>query len=271
MNQSPTIISKKPLTVVDLSAMKRQGEKISCLTAYDASFSAVLDEQGIDVILVGDSLGMVIQGQDSTLSCSIRDMVYHTRCVTRARRRALVIADLPFMTCTTPEVAAKNAARLIQKGGAQMVKLEGAKVAIIRFLVEQGVPVCGHLGLLPQSINLLGSYKLQGKEDVDAAKMIEDAKQIEQAGASMLVLECIPAQLAKEISRQLNIPVIGIGAGVNCDGQVLVLYDLLGIGTGKRPRFSRNYLQHAENIHEAVKAYILDVKNGVFPSQEHSF
>ena len=152
-----------------------------------------------------------------------------------------------------------------------MVKLEGAKIAIIRFLVELGVPVCGHLGLLPQSINLLGSYRLQGKEEADAARIITDAKQIEQAGASMLVLECVPAQLAREITGQLSIPVIGIGAGVNCDGQVLVLYDMLDIGTGRRPRFSRNYMQKNANVHEAVKAYIQDVKNGVFPGLEHSF
>jgi 3-methyl-2-oxobutanoate hydroxymethyltransferase len=271
MTQYPSIDSKQRLTVIDLLTMKLKGEKISCLTAYDASFSAILDDAGIDVILVGDSLGMVIQGHASTLRVSMRDMVYHTRCVTRARQRALVIADFPFMADTTSDIAAKNAARLIQEGCAQMVKLEGAKIAIIRFLVDQGVPVCGHVGLLPQSINLLGRYKLQGKEDADAAKILEDAKQIEQAGASMLVLECIPAQLAKEITEQLNIPVIGIGAGVNCDGQVLVLYDLLGIVTGRRPRFTRNYMQQAENIREAVKAYISDVKNGVFPAQEHSY
>ena len=271
MTQYPSIDSKKCLTVIDLSTMKLKGEKISCLTAYDASFSAILDNAGIDVILVGDSLGMVIQGHDSTLSVSMLDMVYHTRCVTRTRQRALIIADFPFMAYTTSDAAAKNAARLIQQGGAQMVKLEGAKTEIIRFLVEQGVPVCGHLGLLPQSINILGSYKLQGKEDADAARIIADAKQIEQAGASMLILECIPAQLAREVTGQLSIPVIGIGAGVDCDGQVLVLYDMLDIGTGRYPRFSKNYLQHAENIHEAVKAYISDVKNGVFPAQEHSY
>jgi len=261
----------KPLTVNDLAAMKLRGEKISCLTAYDASFSALIDKVGVDMMLVGDSLGMVIQGHDTTLPATINDMVYHTRCVSNARRRAFIIADLPFMSYTTPAAAAKNAAKLMQIGGVQMVKLEGPRVEIVSFLVDQGIPVCGHLGLLPQCINQLGSYKVQGKEPADAAKIIADAHQLQQAGAGLLVLECVPAVLAREISAQLGIPVIGIGAGVDCDGQVLVLYDMLDIGIGKRPRFSRNFMQDAASIEAAIHAYHQAVKQSQFPSAEHSF
>ena len=261
----------KPLTVNDLAAMKKRGEKISCLTAYDASFSALIDKAGIDMMLVGDSLGMVVQGHDTTLPVMINDMVYHTRCVSNARRRAFVIADLPFMSYTTPVVAAKNAAKLMQTGGAQMVKLEGAHTDIVSFLVDQGIPVCGHLGLLPQSINQLGSYKVQGKEPAEAKKIITDAHQLQQSGAGLLVLECVPASLAKEISAQLTIPVIGIGAGIDCDGQVLVLYDMLDIGIIKRPRFSRNFMQDAATIEAAIHAYHQAVKQSQFPTTEQSF
>jgi 3-methyl-2-oxobutanoate hydroxymethyltransferase len=271
MYQTPYDATVKPLTVTDLTAMKQRGEKISCLTAYDASFSALIDKAGVDMMLVGDSLGMVVQGHDTTLPATINDMVYHARCVSNARRRAFVIADLPFMSYPTPAVAAQNAARLMQIGGAQMVKLEGPRMEIVRFLVDQGIPVCGHLGLLPQLINQLGSYKVQGKEPADAAKMIADAHQLQQAGAGLLVLECVPAGLAREISAQLAIPVIGIGAGVDCDGQVLVLYDMLNIGVIKRPRFSKDFMQAAASIEAAIHAYHQAVKQSQFPSAEHSF
>ena len=271
MNQTTYDSIVKPLTVNDLAAMKLRGEKISCLTAYDASFSALIDKVGVDMMLVGDSLGMVIQGHDTTLPVTVNDMVYHTRCVSNARRRAFIIADLPFMSYATPAVAAKNAAKLMQIGGAQMVKLEGPRGEIVSFLVDQGIPVCGHLGLLPQWINQMGSYKVQGKEPADAAKIIADAHQLQQAGAGLLVLECVPAMLAREISAQLDIPVIGIGAGVDCDGQVLVLYDMLNIGIGKRPRFSRNFMQDAASIEAAIHAYHQAVKQSQFPSAEHSF
>lgn len=265
MNQSA-----KTLTIRDLSAMKQRGERISCLTAYDASFSAVIDKTGVDLMLVGDSLGMVIQGSDSTLQVSIRDMAYHTRVVCAARRRAFVIADLPFMTYPTPYVAAKNAAKLM-RAGAQMVKLEGARMDCISFLVDQGIPVCGHLGLLPQSINQLGGYLIQGKDPADAERIMTEAIQLQQAGAGLLVLECVPAGLAGEISRELAIPVIGIGAGAACDGQVLVLYDMLDIGVSRRPRFSMNFMNGAANVEEAIRAFHLAVKEGRFPAAEHSF
>ena len=264
-------LSAALLTINDLNALKQRGEKISCLTAYDASFSALIDAAGVEIILVGDSLGMVVQGHDTTLPVSISDMVYHARCVTQARKRAFVIADLPFMSYVTPAVAAQNAAKLLQSGGAQMVKLEGPHFDVVSFLVALGVPVCGHLGLLPQSINQLGSYKVQGKESNEAAKILADALQLQAAGASMLVLECVPAGLAKEITAQLSIPVIGIGAGVDCDGQVLVLYDMLDVGVGKRPRFSKNFMEGSASIFDAVSAYHLAVKTQQFPSVEHSF
>jgi 3-methyl-2-oxobutanoate hydroxymethyltransferase len=271
MNQYSSSSTLKPLSITDLASMKQRGEKISCLTVYDASFSALIDKVGVDMMLVGDSLGMVIQGHDTTLPVTIRDMVYHTRCVSNARRRAFIIADLPFMSYTTPVIAAKNAARLIQVGGAQMVKLEGPRIDCVSFLVDQGIPVCGHLGLLPQSINQLGSYKVQGKERAAAEKMLVDAHQLQQSGAGLLLLECVPAALAKDISTQLTIPVIGIGAGVECDAQVLVLYDMLNIGTGKRPRFSRNFMSDSANIEEAIYAYHQAVKESRFPAAEHSF
>ncbi|WP_305909186.1 3-methyl-2-oxobutanoate hydroxymethyltransferase [Methylomarinum sp. Ch1-1] len=266
---APAVV--KPLSVTDLAAMKRGGEKISCLTAYDASFSALLDRVGIDVILVGDSLGMVIQGQQSTVPVIMDDMVYHSRCVTRVRTRAFVVTDLPFGSYATPEMALLNAARLLQAGGAQMVKLEGARLDVIRFLVDQGVPVCAHLGLLPQSINQLGAYRVQGKEPLVAEQILEHADKVEQAGASMLVLECVPASLAANISAKLSIPVIGIGAGVDCDGQVLVLYDILNLEAGKKPRFYKNFMAEANGVEEAVRLYHQAVKSCQYPAPEHCY
>jgi 3-methyl-2-oxobutanoate hydroxymethyltransferase len=229
-----------------------------------------MDKVGIDMLLVGDSLGMVVQGQSTTVPVTIEDIVYHTRCVNRMRKRAYLVADLPFMTYSSPADTAQNAA-LVMQNGAQMVKLEGAKLDCVRFLVENSIPVCGHLGLLPQSINQLGTYSVQGKEPQAAQKIREDARRLQDAGASLLVLECVPSALAKQISSELSIPVIGIGAGVDCDGQVLVLYDMLNIGTSKRPRFSKNFMVGNDGIEEAIKAYHRAVKNAEFPASEHSF
>lgn len=268
---SATAAPAKTLSILDLAAMKQRGEKISCLTAYDASFSTLLDKVGIDVLLVGDSLGMVIQGATSTIPVTVEQMAYHCRCVSQARQRAFVIADLPFLSYATPAAAVENAAKLMQAGGAQMVKLEGGHVDIIRFLVDFGVPVCGHLGLLPQSINQLGSYKVRGREPAEADKIIADAQALEQAGISLLILECVPAALAKQISLLLKIPVLGIGAGVDCDGQVLVVYDMLGISLGKRPRFSKDFMQGASSITDALVRYQHEVKSGLFPGIEHSY
>ena len=261
----------KALSIIDIMAMKARAEKITCLTAYDASLAAVIDRVGIDILLVGDSLGMVVQGHDTTVPVTIDDMVYHTKCVSRVRKRAFIIADMPFATYSTPALALGNAAKLLQLGGAQMVKLEGTKVDCINFLVEQGIPVCGHLGLLPQSINQLGKYGVQGKTPEAAQKILDDAKQLEAAGAGALVLECVPSSLAKSISQELAIPVIGIGAGVDCDGQVLVLYDMLDIGISKRPRFSKNFMAGNDSVVAAIESYRHAVKNAEFPRPEHSF
>jgi 3-methyl-2-oxobutanoate hydroxymethyltransferase len=267
MNQ----VINMPLSINDINAMKRNGEKITCLTAYDASFAALIDKVGVDIMLVGDSLGMVVQGRTTTIPVSMADMVYHTRCVNRTRQRAFLIADLPFMTVSSPAEAALNAAKLLQKGGAQMVKLEGARLDCVRFLVEQKIPVCGHLGLLPQSIHQLGGYKVQGKEPESAQIICEDAQYLQEAGAAMLILECVPSALAKQISNDLSIPVIGIGAGIDCDGQVLVLYDMLNVGISKRPRFSKDFMSGSDSIEAAINAYHKAVKSGEFPGPEHSY
>lgn len=271
MSRYSTISRTKIRTIADLQQMKQAGQKISSLTAYDASFATILDQAGIDVLLVGDSLGMVVQGHSSTLPVSMQDILYHTQLVSRGRQQAFIVADLPFMSCAMPMQAAENAALLIQQGGAQMVKIEGAKIETIQFMVQQGIPVCAHLGLLPQLINQSGKYAVQGKEEKAAAKILADAIKVEQAGAQMLIVECIPATLAQQISEQLSIPVIGIGAGVHCDGQVLVVYDMLGISLGRKPRFTKNYMQQAGSIVEAVQAYVTEVKELKFPQLEHSF
>ncbi len=262
-----------PVTISTLARMKAAGERIVSLTAYDASFAARLDEAGIDVVLVGDSLGMVLQGFETTLPVTVDEMVYHTRCVARGCRRPLLVADLPFMSYASPEQALGNAARLMKEAGAQMVKLEGgaSQLEVVRRLTGCGVPVCAHLGLQPQSVHKLGGYKVQGREQAVAERMLADARDLEQAGADMLVLEAVPATLAAEITAALTIPVIGIGAGSACDGQVLVLYDLLGITPGRLPRFARNFLLDHADIPTALRGYVEAVRNGSFPAAEHSF
>lgn len=261
----------KALSILDIAAMKAGGEKIACLTAYDASFAALIDQAGIDIMLVGDSLGMVVQGHTTTVPVTLEHMVYHTQCVSRARQRAFIIADLPFLTYSDPISALTNAAQLLQKGGAQMVKLEGARLDCVRVLAGQGIPVCGHLGLMPQYIHQYGSYKVQGKDPEAAQKIREDAVLLQEAGAKLLILECVPAALAKDISRALTIPVIGIGAGADCDGQVLVLYDMLDIAISKRPRFSKNFMTGNGSVPAALEAYRQAVKTAKFPAPEHSF
>ncbi|MHB1142809.1 MAG: 3-methyl-2-oxobutanoate hydroxymethyltransferase [Sulfuricaulis sp.] len=264
----------KPVTLTTVREMKRRGEKITCLTAYDYSFASLLENAGIDMIMVGDSLGMVMQGHDSTLPVSVADMVYHARCVARGAKRALIIVDLPFMSYQqSPAHAFASAGRLMQKGGAQVVKLEGGEpmAETVRFLVERGIPVCAHLGLTPQSVHQLGGYRVQGREATAAEKIRHDAKVLQEAGASLLVLEAVPSELAKTISSDLEIPTIGIGAGPDCDGQVLVLQDMLGIYPRPSPKFSKNFMQGADSVEAAVKSYIAAVKSGAFPGSEHSF
>jgi 3-methyl-2-oxobutanoate hydroxymethyltransferase len=261
------------ITVSTLQKMKQQGEKFAVLTAYDASFAQLIDEAGVEVLLVGDSLGMVVQGKESTIPVTMDEMVYHSSLVARATKRALVITDLPFMSYATTELALQNAARLMKEGGAQMVKLEGGALRLeaVRRLAENGVPVCAHLGLLPQSVHKLGGYKIQGREEQAATKMVADALELEQAGADLLVLECVPRALAKRITESLTIPVIGIGAGADTDGQVLVLYDMLGITPGKRPSFSHDFLASAGSVRAAIEAYASQVKAGAFPTTQHGF
>jgi len=259
--------SVQRLNHLDLLEMKSKAEKIVCLTAYDASFSAILDQAGVDLIMVGDSLGTVIQGHPITVYVSVNQMVYHTRCVARGRQRAFLVADLPFVSYSTPEQALQSAARLVQQGHAQMVKLEGGgrRIGIVSHLVEHGIPVCGHLGLLPQSIHQLGRYRKQGKDQSTANAILADAEALEQAGATLLVLECVPADLAGMIRSRLTIPVIGIGAGADCDGQILVLYDVLGISKGYIPAFSRNFMDTAKTVADAIEAYVRAVRSGDFP------
>lgn len=262
------------ITVSTLARMKAEGEKIACLTCYDAGFTRVLEAAGVEVLLVGDSLGNVLQGHDTTIPVNVDDMTYHAACVARARRRCLLVVDMPFLSYRSPQHALDTAACLMQRGGAQMVKLEGGaeQLGTVLHLSEQGVPVCGHLGLLPQSVHKLGGYRVRGKGAAEADAIIRDALALEQAGAALLILECVPASLADEVSRSLRIPVIGIGAG-GCDGQVLVLYDLLGItpAEGKPPRFVKNFLVDRNSIEAAVQAYVEAVKSGTFPADEHCF
>ena len=267
---SPRMPSR--VTVTSLRKMKQTGEKIAMLTAYDASFARVLDNQGVDIILVGDSLGMVIQGHDTTVPVTMDEMVYHTRAVTQASQRALVIGDLPFMSYTSPEMALRNSARLMQEGRAHMVKLEGGapQVATVAQLAHHGVPVCAHLGLQPQSVHKLGGYRVQGRDEAVAKQMLEDAKALQDAGADLLVLECVPVQVAATISQALSIPVIGIGAGRECDGQVLVLHDMLGI-SAKAPKFSQDFIGEGATIPQAVAAYVQAVKANTFPQDQHCF
>jgi 3-methyl-2-oxobutanoate hydroxymethyltransferase len=258
------------VTVSVLAKMKAAQQKIACLTAYDASFAKILNVAGVDVILVGDSLGMVIQGEATTVPVTVDDMVYHTKCVARANERALLIADMPFMSYATVEQTLGNATRLMQAGGAHMVKLEGGaeQIAVVRALTARGIPVCAHLGLTPQSVHKLGGYRVQGRAPEAAQILLDDALALEAAGADLLVLECVPAQLAQTISQRLRIPVIGIGAGMACDGQVLVLYDVLGIAP-RMPKFSRNFMQAQASIADAVSAYVKAVKSQQFPAPEH--
>jgi len=260
-------------TLNKLQAMKDKGEKIAVLTCYDASFAALLEAQGVDMLLVGDSLGMVLQGRESTLPVTLDDMVYHTGCVARGAKQAFIMADMPFGTFQVSPQEAFTHAEKLMVAGAQMVKLEGGApmVETVRFLTERGIPVCGHIGLTPQSVNLLGGYRVQGKESAAAQKILQDAVALEQAGAGMMLFEAIPSLLAAEITAALAIPTIGIGAGAECSGQVLVLHDMLDIYPGKKARFVKNYMQGAGSIAEAVGRYVREVKDGSFPAAVHSF
>ncbi len=261
-----------PLSITTLSEMKQRGEKIACMTAYYATFARMLDAAGVDVILVGDSLGMVIQGHDTTLPVRVQDMVYHSAAVRRGTRRALLVADMPFMSYASPSQAWGNAARLIGEGGAHAVKLEGGSwlTATVSALTMRGIVVCGHLGLTPQSLHALGGYRVQGRSEDGAKRLKTDARALEAAGAKLLVLECVPRHVAADVSASVRIPVIGIGAGVDCDGQVLVLHDALGLNSHP-PRFVRNFLAAGSGIARALGDYVAAVKTCEFPADEHGF
>ena len=256
----------------ELSLFKEQGQKITCLTAYDASMAKILDQSGVDAILIGDSLGMVIQGGENTRSVSINDMIYHTSIVSDSSSNALVIADMPFASYDSSDDALKNAKLLID-AGARMVKIEGGSEHsdVIKTLISNNINICGHLGLQPQLVIKSDDYRVQGRDDISAKTILNNALLLESLGVSVLVLECIPSDLAKTISEKLTIPTIGIGAGVHCDGQVLVSYDMLGITTGKQPRFVRNFLSNQITISDAVESFVLEVKEGRFPSESESY
>lgn len=264
--------NRTPITIAKLQAMRDAGEKIAVLTAYDASFANLMDQSGIDVILVGDSLGNIIQGHTSTIPVTIEQMVYHVSCVAKGNQSAFLIADMPFGTYSTPEQAMENAASLM-RAGAHMVKLEGGLwlAETVRFLVERSVPVCAHLGLLPQSVHTLGGFKVQGKSTEAAEILIKDAQTLEKAGAQLLVLEAIPSELGKRATASIKLPTIGIGAGPDCSGQVLVMHDMLGAFPGRSPKFVKNFLLGQESIEGAFKSYIQEVKTGKFPGPEHCF
>jgi 3-methyl-2-oxobutanoate hydroxymethyltransferase len=262
----------KAVTIPALHAMRAGGAKIGMLTCYDASFAALMDRCGVEVLLIGDSLGMVCSGYDSTLPVTVADIAYHTAAVARGNRNALVLADMPFGSYGTPEQALANAVTLMQ-AGAQMVKIEGGAwlAPTIRFLAERAVPVCAHLGLTPQFVHQLGGYKVQGKTEESAERLKRDALALQEAGAALLVLEAIPAGLGKEVTKLLAIPTIGIGAGPDCSGQVLVMHDMLGVFPGRKARFVRNFMEGQTSVEGAIRAYLSAVKEGSFPALEHCF
>jgi 3-methyl-2-oxobutanoate hydroxymethyltransferase len=265
--------TRNKVTVSRLREMKQAKEKIACLTAYDASFAQLLEKTGVDVVLVGDSLGMVVQGEETTLPVSVEDMLYHTQCVARGLTNALLVTDMPFLSFTSEQEAVLNAGLFMKQGGAHMVKLEGGvdQAETVSALNKNGIPVCAHLGLQPQYVHKIGGYRVQGREQAAADKMIDDALILQQAGADLMLLECVPESLANKITHVLDIPVIGIGASRECDGQILVLYDILDISLGLRPKFSKNFMASSDSIEDAIQQYVTAVKKGEFPAAEHEF
>ena len=265
--------SDKAVTLSTLRKLKQKGEKFASLTAYDATFANILDEAGVEMILIGDSLGMVVQGHATTVPVTIDHMVYHSRLVARGARRALLMVDMPFMSFATLDSALHNAARLMQEGLAHVVKLEsgGDEVGAVRSLSRQGIPVCAHIGLQPQTVHKIGGYRVQGRDEASAQAMLDDAHRLVDAGAEMLLLECVPVGLAKRITESVPVPVIGIGAGPHVDAQILVLHDMLGLTPGKRLRFTKDYMAEHGTAQAAVAAFRQEVKDGIFPGAEHGF
>ncbi|GMR07522.1 MAG: 3-methyl-2-oxobutanoate hydroxymethyltransferase [Gammaproteobacteria bacterium] len=268
MNNASDIV-----TLQHLQGLKGKGEKITCLTSYDASFARLVDQAGVEIIMVGDSLGMVLQGHESTRPVSVDDMVYHSDCVSRVRQRAMIVTDMPYQSYRTAADAVSNAKRLVESGGADVVKLEGGREVtdVIKAITDSGIGVCAHLGLLPQSVETPDGYRVQGRDADSAGRILEDALLVQQAGAGMLVLECIPSSLGKQITSAIEIPTIGIGAGCDCDGQVLVIYDMLGITSGSRPKFVKDFLKDSDSIRDAIAGFVEQVKSGSYPSTEYSY
>jgi 3-methyl-2-oxobutanoate hydroxymethyltransferase len=266
-------MSDPPVNISTLRTMKQKREAIACLTAYDASYAALVDAARTDVVLVGDSLGMVVQGHDTTVPVTVDDIIYHTRAVARGLCHAFLVADMPFMSYTSPEQALDNSVRLMQQGGAKMIKLEGGlgQVTIVEHLARHDIPVCAHVGLKPQSVHKIGGFKVQGRESDNARQLLESAVQLQNAGADIVLLECVPSEVGKSITAALNVPVIGIGAGPDVDGQILVLYDILDITLGRVPRFVRNFQSGHDSPLAALQAYVAAVKNHEYPAPEHCF
>ena len=266
-------MAEPPVNVSTLHTMKQNGEPIACLTAYDASYAVLVDAAGIDLVLVGDSLGMVIQGHDTTVPVTVDDIVYHTRAVARGLRRAFLVADMPFMSYTSPGQALDNSVRMMQEGGAMMIKLEGGEdqVDIVKHLARHDIPVCAHLGLRPQSVLKIGGFKVQGREPHQAREMVESARRLQGVGADLVLLECVPNELGREVTESLDVPVIGIGAGPHVGGQILVLYDILDITQGRTPRFVQNFQRGCDSPLSAIQAYVAAVKDRSYPAAEHCF
>ena len=262
-----------PVNVSTLRKMKEEGEPIACLTAYDASFAVLVDTAGVDLVLVGDSLGMVIQGHDTTVPVTVNDVVYHSRAVARGLRRAFLVADMPFMSYANPDQALENSVRMMQEGGAMMIKLEGGEgqIEIVEHLARHDIPVCAHLGLKPQSVHKIGGFRVQGREADKAKDMQRTAKKLQDAGADIVLLECVPSELGQSIRDVLDVPVIGIGAGPDVDGQILVLYDILDITQGKTPRFVKNFQVGHSSPLDAIRSYVTAVKDRSYPAPEHCF
>lgn len=266
-------VAEPPVNVSTLAKMKANGQPIACLTAYDASYAVLLDKAGVDLVLVGDSLGMVIQGHDTTVPVTVADVIYHTRNVAKGVRRAFLMSDMPFMSYVEPTQALDNAVQLMQDGGAMMIKLEGGdgQVEIVEHLAKHDIPVCAHLGLKPQSVHKIGGFKVQGREPKQAKQMIESARKLQGAGADLLLLECVPNEVGDAVTKAIQVPVIGIGAGPKVDGQILVLYDMLDITQGRTPRFVQNFMASQQSPLDAIAAYVQAVKNKDYPAPEHCF
>lgn len=266
-------MAEPPVNVSTLQKMKRDGEAIACLTAYDASFSMLVDAAGTDLVLVGDSLGMVIQGHDTTVPVTVTDIIYHTKNVARGLRRAFLVADMPFMSYADPAQALDNSVRLMQEGGAMMIKLEGGdgQLEIVEHLAKHDIPVCAHIGLKPQSVHKIGGFRVQGREPEKAKEMRNSARRLQDCGADVVLLECVPNEVGEAIRKGIDLPVIGIGAGPHVDGQILVLYDILDITPGRKPKFVRNFMEGNDSPLEAIRSYVIAVKDRSYPAPEHCF